>query len=202
MEKKRESATQKLSTLLGGHEKVQEILRCYKIVSDHTKNEAFGKEFIKRADDFKKYLTQLKRQGDLTEQGKTNVYNSFLENLKVYNEPDKMASILLEFYLKRKRGNLRNRAVDLVLYMIVGHFKLIQNTVLDYTLIADFLSDKGIVDGITTEAIKKRCNRFEKINPTEISLLIDIFKLLGIMVKKMEHPERVNAFLEIIKENL
>ena len=128
--------------------------------------------------------------------------SSFLKNLKVYNEPDKMASILLEFYLKRKRGNSRNRAIDLVLYMIVGHFKFIQNTVLDYTLIADFLSDNGIVDGITTEAIQKRYDRFKKINPTEISLLIDIFKLLGIMVKKMEHPDRVNTFSEIIKENL
>lgn len=202
MGKKRESATQKLSALFDDPETLQSILNIYQIIKDHTENETFGKEFIKTVGDFKNSLKQLKRYGYLTEQGAEAVYNSFLKNLKIYNEPVKMGAILMEFYLKREKGNSRDRAMDLILYMIVGRFKLIKNTVPDYNLIADFLSDNGIVDGITTEAIKKRCDRFKKINTTEIPLLIDAFHLLGIMVKKMEHPERVDTFSEIIIEHL
>lgn len=202
MEKKRESATQKLSALFDDSETLQSILNIYQIIKDHTEDKTFGKEFIKTVKDFKSFLKQMKGHDYLTAQGAEAVYNSFLKNLKIHNEPVKMASILSEFSLKRGKGNSRDRAMDLILYMLVGRFKLIKNTVPDYNLIADFLSEYGIVDGITPEAIKKRCDRFEKINATEILLLIDAFKLLGIMVKKMKHPERVNTFCEIIKENL
>lgn len=192
----KENSTLKLSKLIP-IEYLEAACFTYQIIKQHEmKSSNSAKVILKGMKDIKSILTMFQGHGYLTEKNKDIVLQTLIKTLDV-DDSEKLACILSELFIRKKEGKPRDKASEVLLYILL--FNPMWNGNPDFKLIADFITEQGISENITDRALEKRYQRFKSEDALNA---LDLYRIIGILLKKLTPLERRQQLYELIKDKI